>query len=273
MGLHLPRHPGELGVHGHFTWTIRDADTGQIHEEFESDNLITNNGLQNLAYGFIYNLVQNQNLGWGQPIGSQFANLGDCWGAVGTGSTAPLATDIALTNEISRTLVTNAAVTATNSFELDFFFGTGQANGVIAEAGVFTTAFLYTTTLTSQLNNTTTYSSLAVNPYSIPGHALSSGDIFLINYGATTPVQYCQSSAQITNGATSISITAPGGGTFTANATYPVGTTVAYGPNASGTVGTDSAGTLFDHAVFSPTTTKNSSETATLGLQITLTTA
>lgn len=280
MTLILPRRFDNIGVNGHFTLTTRDAVTGQIHEEVEADNLITNLGLQNLCFGFIYNLVQNQNQGWGFPISSAFANLGNCYGAVGTSSTPATATDVALGNEVSRTLVTNAAVVATNTFELDFFFGTAQANGTITEAGMFTSAYSLPTTLTSPLVNGTNYTTLAVNPWPlsntlVPGGfgnaELLAGTIILIGYGNTTPIQYAQLSTTVMSGATSVPITAVGGGTFTANAAYAVGTTVEFGPNASGTTSAIGGGQIFDHTIFTSSTVKNSAETATLGLQLTFT--
>lgn len=264
--------PDSTQAWGRFRLTTRDAVTGQIHEEVETDNLITSVGLNLLAYGFVANLVQNQNVGWGTPIPTKYSNLGNCYGAMGTSSTAPNAADVALGNEIGRTLVTNAAVT-TNVFELDFFFGTGSANGTIAEFGAFMQAALLTTTLTGGLSSGTTYASINFNPYLVtaPYSPLPVGTILQIGYGSTSPTQYAVTTGTLANGATSVGITAVGGGSFVANANYSVGTTVAFGPNATGTTQPTSGGSLFDHAVLSTPVPKNNSETATLALQVTLT--
>lgn len=272
-GLWVPEKSG-IAAHGHFKFVTQDARTGQIHEELEADNLITGAGLTQLAGALIYNMVVNQNSGWGLPVPTSYANLGNLWGALGTGLTAPTTNDVALANEIGRSLVVNAAVISTGVAEVDFFFGTSQANGSIAEFGVFMNSYFNTTTLSAGLTNGTTYAALTVSPFliTVNGGSIPAGTILEINYGATSPTQYCKTSATVASGATSVPITNTAGGSFVAASNFNVGAVVALGPNGSGvTQPTALAYTMFDHALAAATVIKNSSETATLGLQITFT--
>lgn len=269
--------PADVAAYGHFTWTTRDAETGQIHEEAEGSNLITTNGLLYLAGTFVYNTVLNQNSGWGSPLPSTYANLGNCYGLVGTSSTAPASSDLALGNEVARALISNAAVVGSTTIELDFFFGTAFANQTITEGGVCVSGTSNPATLTAALVQGTNYTALTCAPYLLLNFngtpsSIPAGTFLLIGYGNATPTQYCQVTATVNNGATTIPIAAVGGGTFTANANYPIGTLAMLGPNGTGQPNPSvNGGILFDHSVFSTSTTKNSSETATLALQINLT--
>jgi len=267
---------GDLAIEGHLKLTTRDAETGQIHEEAEGGNLITTAGLGYIGNAFIYALAFRQNSGWGSPLPLAYGDLSDCFGAIGTSSATPNAADIALGNEVARAIITNASNTGPTSVEVDCFFGANQGNGTITEAGLFVYGTTNLTTLTSSLLNGSTYTSLAVkpmllidangNPTSIP-----IGSFFCIGYGNVNPTQYAKTTAVVNNGDTTISISAPGGGTFTANANYAVGTGVEYGPNGSGQPNpTVNGGILFDHGLLTPATVKTNTEVATLSVQLTL---
>lgn len=278
-GLILPGRSG-VGAHGHFKLTTRDAETGQIHEEVEGDNLITTAGLLNLAAAFVYNVVLNQNALWGAPIPTNYGNLGDCYGALGTSSTTPTAGDVGLGNEVGRAKISNASIVGPSTVELDFFFGTSTANQTLTEGGVLINSTFNMSTLTAPLTAGTNYTSIAVNPFLFidedeTPETLPSGQFMVIGYGAVAGQnQFIQTSSTTAYGATTVNFTAVGGGTFTAAVNYPVGTPVFYGPTPNGQVlPAVNGGTLFDHTIFGSPTVKNSAETATLALQISLASA
>lgn len=58
------------------------------------------------------------------------------YGAVGTSTTPPASGDSALGSELARVVLATSSRLA-NVVTLDFFFGSGQANGTLAEAGLF----------------------------------------------------------------------------------------------------------------------------------------
>lgn len=61
------------------------------------------------------------------------------WGAVGSGTTAPAATDTALQTELYRVAMASSS-RGTNNVLIDFFYNTSQANAQLNEAGVFMAA-------------------------------------------------------------------------------------------------------------------------------------
>ena len=61
------------------------------------------------------------------------------WGAVGTGTSAPVNTDTQLGAELGRVQLASSS-RGTNIVLLDFFFNTGQGNGALTEAGCFLSA-------------------------------------------------------------------------------------------------------------------------------------
>lgn len=242
-----------LGAAGHLCLELRDSDSGLLVARRDTDNLIVTSGLTSLASALNWAFVQNYNTGWGSPFSPSSGNLGDVYGAVGSGNTTPVAADTALANEIGRVLLT----TGTNSgtvLTYQFFFGTAVANGTIQEVGVFTNAATVQTTLTASLNQNQTYTSLSVA--ALAG-AIPSGATLILNYGGAQlsgQTQVATTSAPASAGATTLSVTS-----FVSIASFPIGTIVAY-----------NTGTLLDHALISPAVTKTSSQTATLNLALTL---
>lgn len=242
-----------LGIRGTLTLALFDARTGELEEERVSGNLIVTGGLNTLASALNWAFVQNYNTGWGSPFSASSGNLGDVFGAVGSGVATPVAADTGLANEIGREILTTGTNTS-NVLTYQFFFGTSAANGTISEVGVFANATNTTSALTTGLTQNQTYTSLAVTalPAQIPG-----GSTITLNYGGAQAAGATQSvvtSATASVGATSISVTS-----FAASATFPIGTVIAY-----------NTGTLIDHALISPTVTKTANQTATLNLALTL---
>jgi len=58
------------------------------------------------------------------------------YGAVGTSATAPAGGDTGLGSELARVVLATSS-RLSNLVTLDFFFGSGQGNGVLMEAGLF----------------------------------------------------------------------------------------------------------------------------------------
>jgi len=109
-----------IGVKGHFIITIRDELTGHVKRQSEYDNLVVTVGLSMIA----------DRLEGG-------AN--DCditYGAVGTGTTAPAASDTTLETELARKAVSTIASSGA-AVEIRLFFGAAEANGVLTEIGYF----------------------------------------------------------------------------------------------------------------------------------------
>jgi len=100
--------------------TIRDAVTGAVKSRRRYRNKVCNAGLGVL-------------MGW---LNLENPTLTPIYGAVGTGSGTPAATNTALFAELARVQLSyNYRSTATTT--LDFFFTTSQGNGTLTEAGVF----------------------------------------------------------------------------------------------------------------------------------------
>lgn len=214
--------------------------------------MLVNVGLQAIAQGAAWTLLQNYNASLGNPFSSAWGNLGNLYGAVGASSVAVAASQTALGGELGRVNLSNGSIVGTG-ITLDFFYGTGQGNGSIFEAGIFVQAGLTQTMLTSALVFNTNYSSLSVAalPATIP-----SGVPIVISYGSIS-TQTVTTTAQANAGATSISVS-----TFAANNGYPSGTAVAYTP-----------GSLLDRVVFPTAQTKTNTQVATLELNLTMTSA
>jgi hypothetical protein len=242
-----------FGIKGRLSLELRSAETDLVVARRSADNLIVTTGLNSLATALNWAFVQNYNAGWGSPFSSSSGNLGDVYGAVGTGTSTPSAGQTALDSEVGRALLT----TGTNSSTVltyQFFFGTTSANGVITEAGVFTSASSVQTTLTAGLNQSQVYTSLTVA--ALPA-AIPSGATLTVNYGGAQVsgvTQQVSTTAPASFGATTISVSS-----FAASASFPSGTVVAY-----------NTGTLLDRALISPSVTKTAAQTATLNLSLTL---
>lgn len=240
-----------FGIYGVLRLDVYDAETGELVESGSSKNLIVTSGLNAIASALNWAFIQNYNAGWGNPFSSASGNLGDVFGAVGTGVATPAAADIALGNEIGRVIVTTGTDSA-NVLTYQFFFPTTAGNGTVTEMGVFVNASAQQVTLTTGLTLNQTYTSLAVTATSA---TIPASSTLIINYGAGTG----QTQSVVTSGPTSAGATTINVSSFTAAGTFPIGTTVAY-----------NTGTLLDHALLSPSVTKTSGQTATLNFSMTL---
>lgn len=240
-----------FGIYGVLRLDIHDAKTGELVESGSSKNLIVTSGLNALASALNWAFIQNYNAGWGNPFSSASGNLGDVFGAVGTGVTAPVASDVALGNEIGRVIMTTGTDSA-NVLTYQFFFPTTAGNGTVTEMGVFVNASTQQVTLTTGLTLNQTYTSLSVTATTA---TIPASSTLVINYGGGTGQTQSIVTSGITNaGATTISVSS-----FTAVSTFAIGTVVAY-----------NTGTLLDHALLSPSVTKTSAQTATLNFSMTL---
>lgn len=104
--------------------TIRDAKTGRIKERFYAHNIVVDAGLASIAARLS---------GVDSPANKK-GTITYC--AVGTGTTAPAATDTALETEIYRKLISVRSNSA-NVARFRTFFNTSEANAVIKEIGLF----------------------------------------------------------------------------------------------------------------------------------------
>lgn len=246
----MESHDG-FGLYGVLRLDIYDAETGELIESGSSKNLIVTSGLNAIASALNWAFIQNYNTGWGSPFSSATGNLGDVFGAVGTGVATPVAGDTALGNEIGRVIVTTGTDSA-NVLTYQFFFPTTAGNGTVTEMGVFVNASTQQVTLATGLTLNQTYTSLSVTATTA---TIPASSTLIINYGAGTGQTQAVVTSGITNaGATTISVNS-----FTSVNTFAIGTTVAY-----------NTGTMLDHALLSPSVTKTSGQTATLNFSMTL---
>lgn len=103
--------------------TLQKAN-GEI-QTVRKDNIIVNNG-----FDFVCDAIGN--------AGARPAVMSHI--AVGTGTTAPAATQATLVTELSRLAATYAHTTGTKVFTFTATFNPGVATGAITEAGVFNAA-------------------------------------------------------------------------------------------------------------------------------------
>jgi hypothetical protein len=239
------RYEAGLSCRGRLRVAVHDAHTGLLVARRTADNLIVTAGLAALASALNYALTLTQETTWGNP----YAAPGAFYGAVGTSNTAASAGQTALVAEIGRSVVSNSAVSAA-SLTYDYFFGTGQANGVISEVGTFIGANLLTPALTTGLTSGGTYTTLAIA--GLVG-TIPTSSTLTVGYGTGT-TQQVTTTSQVTTGASSIPVSS-----FVANAAYAAGSLVAYTP-----------GTIVDRAVLGTPITKAASQTMTLELLLTL---
>lgn len=126
--------------------TVRDALAAQAVraalDVAHSPNLLTTSGLQNIGLALNWALIQTaQASNWTTaPFSSAQGNLGDCYAAVGSSTTAVLATDTILGSETGRSIVSVASTSAGPVITLNALLTSSQANGSILEAGWFTGA-------------------------------------------------------------------------------------------------------------------------------------
>lgn len=137
---------GEIGIYlfdakrvETMTSAIASRDAREWLVTQRSPNLLVTGGLNVLAAALNWDFIQNQNSGWGSPFSSSQGNLGDMYGAVGTGNSTPVATQTQLDAESARSIVSSAAV-AGASVILDAFLNTSQGNVSITEVAWFSGA-------------------------------------------------------------------------------------------------------------------------------------
>ncbi len=242
-----------LGLCGRLRLELHDAETGELVAVRETPNLIVTSGLNALAAAMNWAFVQNYNTSWGSPFASTSGDLADVYGAVGTGNAAVSASDTALSNEVSRSLITNGT-NSSNVLTYQFFFGTAAANGTIQEMGVFTGATSQQVTTTAGLTQNQTYTSLSVSATVV---SIPSGAVLIINYGGAQVGGIVQQ--VVTSGTTAVGATTINVSSFVATQSFPTGTIVSY-----------TTGTLLDHALLSPAVVKTAAQTATLSFSMTL---
>jgi hypothetical protein len=224
------------------------GEDGEMHDERVNDNLLVTVGLNILATGLNWAIIQNQNASFGSPY--SLVNLGNAYGAVGTSNTAPAAGQTALSAEVGRAICSNGAVSL-NVLTYDFFFGLTQGNGSIAEAGMFLQAGLVTGGLTVALANGSNYTSLSVT--ATTGDIPASSTI-IIGYGTGQTQTITTTAVDTPPGSTTINVVS-----FNANANYAGGSVVAYLP-----------GTMMDRSIFATPIVKTNIETGLLEVTLTL---
>lgn len=108
------------GFKGRLVVDLHDAKTHRLKERQVYHNMFVTIGKQSVARW----LQADATAG---PIN---------WGAVGTSFVAPALTDTGLKAEIQRKQIAVYSF-ATNAATFQLYFGTGEANGVLGEAGLF----------------------------------------------------------------------------------------------------------------------------------------
>lgn len=111
-----------IKLKGVYTFTLRNAETGEVEATHRYDNLITASGLARVAMVL------------GQVTGANDGRISHC--AVGSNTTPPSAGNSQLGTETYRNVIASlnsigAVVYASG------FFGTTEANGTHREAGIF----------------------------------------------------------------------------------------------------------------------------------------
>lgn len=245
MGITLDKRI-DLPLRGHFKLSLFDVETNDLIGVREADNLLMTGGLNLLARGINWAIIQNQNAIWGSPFTA--INLGDLWGAVGTSNAAPVSSQVGLTAEIGRAIVSAAAVGG-NQLVYDFFIGAPVGNGIITEVGAFMQAGFVNPALTIALANLSNYSSLSVTS---TVSDIPAGSVLTIGYG-TGQTQQVITTTDTPPSSTTINVV-----TFTANSNYSGNSIVAYLP-----------GTMLDRTVITPIT-KSPSMTGILEITLTL---
>ena len=109
-----------LHLKGTFTAVKRNIKTGEVSVT-RKDNIILNVG-----FDFVANAMCATN---NRPAVMSYT-------AVGTGTTAPAATQTSLVNELKRKAATYAHTAGTKVFNLTTNFAAGEATGAITEAGI-----------------------------------------------------------------------------------------------------------------------------------------
>ena len=111
-----------MRCYGFLTALVCDARTDRVLARSVQPNIITDDGLDHMR----------------GILGCNVDFMTDM--AVGTGSTAPSATDSSLDTEVFRNEIARRVPTAAN-LRMQMFLGTGDANGfTLSEAGIFNAA-------------------------------------------------------------------------------------------------------------------------------------
>ena len=118
---------------GRLVLTVFDGD-GTVAERVEATNLMCNQGVYQLGTAVNWIAAEDQNVNMGSPLSPSF--LYPIYGAVGSSSTAALATDTQLGSELGRAVVSNAGASG-GLVVWSFFYGTTVSSWSITEAGVF----------------------------------------------------------------------------------------------------------------------------------------
>jgi hypothetical protein len=115
---------GGAGVDLRGIWQVyyRDIATGRMWPGGRYENVVCVNGKAFLAAW----------LNLENPVHSRTT----VYGAVGTSATAPSGGDTGLGSELARVVLATSS-RLSNLVTLDFFFGSGQGNGTLTEAGLF----------------------------------------------------------------------------------------------------------------------------------------
>lgn len=127
-----------FSIHGRLSLTVLDEDKN-IVDYREGDNVMCTNGLTAIANSLVWSGIQDQaaNLGVTSPT-----YLTPLWGAVGSGTGTPAASDTLLFHELGRqTVGAGAASPATPSINSLvtwlFYFPAPSVTWSVTEAGVF----------------------------------------------------------------------------------------------------------------------------------------
>lgn len=129
---------GNLSLHGRLSLTVIKPD-GTVRERREGDNVMCTGGLSVLAGAIVWSGIQDQaaNQGVTEPT-----YLTPLWGAVGSGTGTPAASDTLLFSELGREIVgagASSPATASISAAITwlFYFPSPPVTWTVTEAGVF----------------------------------------------------------------------------------------------------------------------------------------
>ena len=119
---------------------LRLLEVSDADQVVEADNIMCVNGLSQMIQSFLWSSIADQNANMGSPYDATF--MYPIYGAIGTGTTVPTATDVQLSAEEARAIcasggATNASVGNDPQVVWSFLFGAPGSNQTIAEAGVF----------------------------------------------------------------------------------------------------------------------------------------
>lgn len=123
---HIARGGALVKCHGHWKAELIGPD-GRVKATREVDNLIVNAGLDHLKSFYLDSVTPSAQTRMG-------------WIAIGSGATAPAATDVALQTELAREAVEAYTPGGVGVATIENTFAAGVGTGTVAEAGVFDAA-------------------------------------------------------------------------------------------------------------------------------------